>query len=92
VCVVQESEQSEDIEPNYYFLFRDISFLYDIQVDEDDDDDVPKEDSVSNFYVDIANLYNVLYFMQQILPATLIPKEYHIVKHPGVMGLEFHDE
>ena len=26
------------------------------------------------------------------LPNTLIPEEYHIVKHPGVLGLEFHDE
>jgi len=26
------------------------------------------------------------------IPDTLIPEEYHIVKHPGVMGLEFHDE
>ena len=26
------------------------------------------------------------------LPNTLVPDEYHIVKHPGVLGLEFHDE
>ncbi|KAL5483818.1 hypothetical protein EMCRGX_G020233 [Ephydatia muelleri] len=26
------------------------------------------------------------------LPATLIPEEYHIVKHPGVHGLEFHTD
>ena len=25
-------------------------------------------------------------------PNTLLPDEYHIVKHPGVLGLEFHDE
>ena len=25
-------------------------------------------------------------------PNTLVPDEYHIVKHPGVLGLEFHDE
>ena len=60
MCAVQESEQ-------YYnpsirscqiilelFLSRDISFLYDIQVDgdddDDDDDDLAKEDRVSNFY------------------------------------------
>lgn len=55
---------------------KDISFLYDSQVDGDDEDDdgFTKEDS------------------SQSIPATLIPKEYHIVKHPGVMGLEFHDD
>ncbi|XP_032220070.1 axonemal dynein light chain domain-containing protein 1 [Nematostella vectensis] len=26
------------------------------------------------------------------IPDTLLPSEYHIVKNPGVMGLEFHDE
>lgn len=26
------------------------------------------------------------------LPNTIIPEEYHIVKHPGVLGLEYHDE
>lgn len=30
--------------------------------------------------------------MNNALPNTLIPEEYHIVKHPGVLGLEFHDE
>ena len=38
----------------------------------------------------------ILYLVQsasaQSIPATLVPREYHIVKHPGVMGLEFHDE
>ena len=29
---------------------------------------------------------------QSAIPDTLIPEEYHIVKHPGVKGLEIHDE
>ena len=26
------------------------------------------------------------------IPNSLVPSEYHIVKNPGVLGLEFHDE
>lgn len=54
---------------------KDISFLYDVQADGDDDEDLTKESTSA-----------------RSIPATLIPKEYHIVKHPGVMGLEFHDD
>ncbi|XP_065918337.1 axonemal dynein light chain domain-containing protein 1-like isoform X2 [Dysidea avara] len=55
---------------------KDISFLYDIQGEEDDD--VASKDDNST--------------LAQSIPASLIPEEYHIVKHPGVIGLEFHDD
>lgn len=34
----------------------------------------------------------LLSFFQFVPSDTLVPEEYHIVKHPGVLGLEFHDE
>lgn len=50
---------------------------------------------------DISFLYDSASVEQEVaragktnnaLPNTLIPEEYHIVKHPGVLGLEFHNE
>ena len=39
----------------------------------------------------IVDDYNCLQDDDSV-PQTLIPNEYHLVKHPGVLGLEFHDE
>jgi hypothetical protein len=30
--------------------------------------------------------------MNNLIPETIIPEEYHIIKHPGVLGLDLHDE
>ncbi len=30
--------------------------------------------------------------LPQTLPNTLVPEEYRLVKHPGVLGLEYHNE
>lgn len=55
---------------------KDISFLYDSALLEGEGGGGEKAKS---------NNYSAL-------PNTLVPEEYHIVKHPGVLGLEFHDE
>ena len=64
MCAVQESEPSLELTSQalntLFFLSRDISFLYDIQVDEDDDDEdevyLTKKESVSD--IRNLNLYN----------------------------------
>jgi hypothetical protein len=56
---------------------RDISFLYDSASPEQEGERVVKPGKAT---------------VTNALPNTLIPEEYHIVKHPGVLGLEFHDE
>ena len=61
VCVAQESKMYWRQRFIAYLLsmYRDISFLYDGQVD-GDDDDIAREDSVSDFYNIVSFFYYIV--------------------------------
>ncbi|EDO47152.1 predicted protein, partial [Nematostella vectensis] len=67
---------------------KDISFLYDA-VQEKQSPEVTK--TLEKIPASVEREIQALDGSSQI-PDTLLPSEYHIVKNPGVMGLEFHDE